>query len=149
MLKKTVVHTTGIAIVERYTKIIGIERTCDICGKPISGSFWKMYYNTLENPKHDGCIDICSNCYHNGAYADGYPQNKFSEIAFKKFIDPRKEVETDPEYSYGCSWFDDDPKTEYVDENNNEAVTNFIDFVRKTAKSLDILEERKHVRYGY
>ena len=142
MLKKTVASKPAIMIVENKREI-SYERTCDICGKLITTSFWKMYWNTLENPKHDGCIDICQDCYQSGAYLDRYPREKFSEIAFKKFVDPREEISYDPEYGYyGCSWFDDDPETECVKTEHNEAVTNFIEFVKKTAESLGILKNQ-------
>ena len=142
MFKKIVTSKPAIMIVERDLEA-KCERTCDICGKPITTSFWKMYWNTLENPKHDGCIDICQDCYQDGAYLDKYPQEKFSEIAFKKFVNPNEEICYDPEYDYyGCSWFDDDPEVEHVKSEHNESVTNFIEFVKKTAESLGILKNQ-------
>lgn len=142
MFKKIVTSKPAITIVEKDLET-KCERTCDICGKPITTSFWKMYWNTLENPKYDGCIDICQDCYHSGAYLDEYPQEKFSEIAFKKFVDPKKEICRDPEFDcYGCSWFDDDPEVKHVISENSKPVHDFIDFVKKTAESLGILKNQ-------
>ena len=54
-----------------------------------------------------------------------------------------KEIYYDPEYDYyGCSWFDDDPETVHFKSEHNESVTNFIDFVKKTAESLGILKNQ-------
>lgn len=148
MLKKTVICKPGIMIVDS-TRSYKYTRTCDFCGKEISGSFYKMYCKTRENPKQDYCNDICMDCYFNDVHLEKYPVNRYSVWAIKKFMDPTEEIDTDPEYDYGdCNWFDDDPTTEDINGENNEAVTNFIDFVRKTAKSLGILEERGRIHYG-
>lgn len=149
MLKKTVVSKPGIMIVDN-TRSCKYTRTCDICGKEITKPFYRLYRKTRENPKRDWCIDICMDCYVNDKYIETCPVNRYSTWAIKKFMDPTEEIEFDPEYDYGdCNWFDDDdPETENINEENNEAVTNFIDFVRKTATSLGILEERGRVYYG-
>ena len=148
MLKKTVTSKPGIMIVDS-ARSYKYTRTCDICGKEITEPFYRLYRKTRENPKQDWCIDICMDCYYNDEHLEKYPVNRYSTWAIERFMDPTKEIDTDPEYDYGdCNWFDDDPETEDVNEEHNEAVTDFIDFVRKTAKSLGILEERGRVHYG-
>lgn len=148
MLKKTVTSKPAIMIVDS-TRSYKYTRTCDICGKEITGTFYRLYRKTRENPKSDWCFDICRDCYCNDKYLEAFPVNRYSIWAIKKFLNPTKEIDTDPEYDYGdCNWFDDDPKTEEINGENNEAVTDFIDFVRKTAKSLGILEERGRIHYG-
>lgn len=149
MLKKTVICKPGIMIVDS-TRSYKYTRTCDCCGKEISGSFYKVYCKTRENPKQDYCNDICMDCYFSDKHLEEYPVNRYSVWAIKKFMDPTEEIDSDPEYDYeSCSWFNDDPETEDINGENNEAVTNFIDFVRKTAKSLGILEERGRIHYGW
>lgn len=148
MLKKIVICKPGIMIVES-TRSYKYTRTCDICGKEITGTFYRLYRKTRENPKHDCCIDICMECYYNENHLENYPVNRYDTWAIKKFMNPMDEIDTYPEYDYGdCNWFDDDdPETEEINGENNEAVANFIDFVRKTAKSLGILEERGRIHY--
>lgn len=148
MLKNTVICKPGIMIVDS-TRSYKYTRTCDICGKEITGTFYRLYRKTLENPKRDWCIDICMDCYCNDKYLETYPVNRYSTWAIKKFMDPAVAIYSDPEYDYeSCGWFDDDPETEEINGENNEAVSNFIDFVRKTAKSLGILDERGRAHYG-
>lgn len=148
MLKKTVVCKPGIMIVDS-TRSYKYTRTCDICGKEITGTFYRLYCKTNENPKREICRDICNSCKCVGKHINKWPTENYSAWAIKKFLNPTKEIDTDPEYDYGdCNWFDDDPETEDVNGENNKAVTDFIDFVRTTAKSLGILEERGRIHYG-
>ena len=149
MLKKTVICKQGIMIVDG-TRFYKYTRTCDICGKEITGAFYRLYRKTLENPKIEFCSDICNSCKCAGKHINEWPMEKYSAWAIKKFLNPTEEINIDPEYDYGdCNWFNDDPETEDVNGENNKAVTDFIDFVRKTAKSLGILEERGRIHYGH
>lgn len=149
MLKKTVICKQGIMIVDD-TRFYKYTRTCDICGKEITGTFYRLYRKTLENPKIEFCSDICNSCKCAGKHINEWPMEKYSAWAIKKFLNPAEEINIDPEYDYeDCNWFNDDPETEDVNGENNKAVTDFIDFVRKTAKSLGILEERGRIRYGH
>lgn len=142
MLKKTVVSTPTIMIVEN-SREVSYKRTCDICGEEIENTFYRLFCMTLENPKRDWCIDICPACYNQGKHVAKYPQSNYSVWAIRKFVEPKKEIETDPEYDYGdCNWFDDDTQTECIKGEHNEAVTNFIEFVKKTAESLGILKNQ-------
>lgn len=142
MLKKTVTSKPAIMIVEG-NKEISYERTCDICGEKITGPFYRLFLMSLENPKKDWCYDICPICYIHKKHIVKHPQSDYSVWAIKKFVDVKDEIETDPEYNYGdCNWFDDDPETEYVQSEHNEAVSNFIEFVKKTAESLGILKNQ-------
>ena len=142
MLKKTVASKPAIMIVDNQREI-SYERTCDICGEKITGPFYRLFLMSLENPKRDWCYDICSKCHHTGAHIAKYPASNYSCWAIKKFVNVKDEIETDPEYDYGESnWFDDDPETEYIKGEHNEAVTNFIEFVKKTAESLGILKNQ-------
>lgn len=142
MLKKTVVSKPAIVIVENKREVT-YERTCDICGETITGTFYRLFLTSLENPKHDWCYDICYKCHHTGVHLTKYPESNYSVWAIKKFVDVKDEIETDPEYDYGeCNWFDDDPETESITSEHNEAVTNFIEFVKKTAESLGILKNQ-------
>ena len=148
MLKKTVIRTHEIMIVDSTRSYI-YTRTCDICGKKITGAFYRLYRKTLENPKLEFCSDICNSCKCAGKHINEWPMEKYSAWAIKKFLNPTEEIDTDPEYDYrDCNWFDDDPEIEEIDGENNEAVSNFIDLVRKTATSLGILKGRGRVYYG-
>lgn len=142
MLKKTVKYTPAIMIVDGNREI-EYERTCDCCGEKITGTFYKIFCMTLENPKRDFCMDICSACHDHGDDVKKYPSYKYSTWAIKKFINPYEEIETDPEYNYGdCNWFDDDPQVDTIKTEHNEAVSDFIEFVKKTAESLGILKNQ-------
>lgn len=142
MLKQTVIRKSGIMIVDS-TRSYKYTRTCDICGKEITGTFYRLYRKTLENPKLEFCSDICNSCKCAGKHINEWPMEKYSVWAIKKFLNPTEEIDTDPEYNYGESnWFDDDPETEYIKGEHNEAVTNFIEFVKKTAESLGILKNQ-------
>lgn len=142
MLKKIVVSKPAIMIVDNQREI-SYKRTCGICGKEITGTFYRLYRKTNENPKMNFCTDICNSCKCAGKHINEWPMENYSVWAIKKFLNPTEEIETDPKYNYGESnWFDDIPKTEYINGEYNEAVTNFIEFVKKTAKSLGILKNQ-------
>lgn len=133
--------TKSIQIVENE-KVIETERTCDICGNRITGTFYKLVKISAEIPRTRTCLDVCSECRQNMNTPSIYlaldsNNMSYSEIAIKKFLNPSKEIDSEY-YSEYDTLFDDN--TRYVEDEpiKNKTIDDSIDFIKKIAENAGI-----------
>lgn len=124
--------TKSIQIVENE-KVIETERTCDICGKRITGTFYKLVKISSEIPRTRTCLDVCSECKCNISINN----MSYSEIAIKKFLCPSKEIDSEY-YSEYDKLFDDETKYVEDDPIKNKTVDDSIEFIKKIAENAGI-----------
>lgn len=134
-------------VIQTTDAVVSTYRTCDICGKKITGAYYKIHGLTLENPKRSISNDTCSHCMSDFDMLKDKYFNKVSKLYITRCLYPDYESHMSvSSYDPYHSLIDDYDNIDYydkVEENhrkseNTEAARNFLEFVAKTSKQLGI-----------
>ena len=144
MLHRIVQNGTPMIVIQTTDAVASTYRTCDICGKKITGAYYKIHGLTVENPKRSISNDICSHCMSDFDMLKDKYFNKISRLYVTRCLDPNHESHMSvSSYNPYHSFMDYDDKVEENHQKSEitDAARNFLEFVAKTAKQLGIKVE--------